>query len=106
MNPAQRCFKIFKPRSVTVNEFLIEDLAWPAFLRVEHLFHDSFEQSDVAVDEHLYEKIGQLGYFTSESPQFLRMFEAGHTVLRQRLDVAVIAAAPLRVQRRGQQPRM
>ena len=43
VNRSQCRFEFFKPRSVTIDELLIENLARPALFRVKEFLHDPFQ---------------------------------------------------------------
>src|SRR5882724_3602275 len=73
MGVMQCGLKFLKPRCVTFDEFMIENFAGSPLFRIQHFFHQSFEQSYVAVDTHLQEQIGELGSRTEPCPKFLRM---------------------------------
>ena len=98
VNRSQRCFEFFEPGSVLLDELLIKDLARSALFSVEQFLHDPFQQSHIAIDSHLQKEISQLRTFTQPGPNFLRMFEARQSRLRQRIDVHDFAAAPLGMQ--------
>ena len=86
-----------EPSRVLVDEFVIENFTGAPFFSIEHLFHDALEQSDVTVDAHLQEQIGELRTAAEPIPEFLRMFEARRANFRQRIDVHNLAAASLRL---------
>ena len=53
MGLMQRGLKFLKPRCVSVDEFMIENFAWPPLFCVQHFLHQTLEQSHVAVDPYL-----------------------------------------------------
>src|SRR5258708_11309780 len=106
MAAAKRRLELFKPRRMAIYEFMIQYATWPALFSVEQFFHDSFQQSYVAIDPDLQKKISQLGALAQPGPNFLRMFEARQPSLRQRIDVHDFAAAPLCLHQRSQHARV
>ena len=48
MGLMQRGLKLLKPRCVLVDEFMIENFAWPPLFCIQHFLHQSLQQSYVA----------------------------------------------------------
>ena len=106
MNGAQRFFELIEPGCVPIDELTIENLAGLALLPIEDFFHDPFKQSDIAIDAHLHEEIGELRSASKPGPNFLRMFEARQSGFGKGIDVHNFAAASFGVEKRSQHARM